>query len=190
MFYYPQKPIRIYPESEVMKKLDNDHKYVAEIKKNGWRGLVEKRGASLKMYSRRNTIIPWPKTEMRSYFSGLQNDFFIDGELIDHRTKGIKGTYYAFDLISLDNKLVVSKPLSERRRMLEDLLPQMGWLIIPEWIYENKMDYYFKSIDGDENEGIVIKALDAKYTISMTSCTDVASWLKVKKPEKHWEING
>ena len=123
MYYYPCKPNRLAPESGYFKSLDNDPRWIAEVKKNGWRCLAHREKESLVLYTRHHTLITDPLQEVRNYlFVTLAPDTIIDGELINNRTKDVKGLYYVFDVISASGKLLVDCSLSYRRAVLEKLI--------------------------------------------------------------------
>ena len=49
-----------------------------------------------------------------------------------------------------------------------------------------KVKLYYDSIQGEENEGIVLKHAASTYPASARRCLDYPFWLKVKRPEKHF----
>lgn len=185
-YYYPCKPNRLSLDSPFMNKLDNNIQWIAEIKKNGWRCLAHK-DKELTLMTRHNTLITEPLVELRAtLFEMMPDRTVIDGELINNRTKDVKGVYYVFDVLTLEGGLLFHLPLHKRREILEKILSPTPSLYLAEQFVLGKKELYSKAIaESDLNEGIVIKKLDSTYMASPTSCRQHPYWLKVKRPEKH-----
>lgn len=60
-----------------------------------------------------------------------------------------------------------------------------NFIELSQWVRIGKRNLYNKSIEGDLNEGIVMKKLDSVYPLSDRKCLDNPFWIKVKKIEKH-----
>jgi bifunctional non-homologous end joining protein LigD len=187
-YWFPCKPNRLSPTSELFKRLDNDRNWIAEVKKNGWRCLAYKEGGALTLWTRHHTTINAPLPDIRSLLVKILPDrCVIDGELIENRTKGIKGVYYVFDILAL-NGTFLNLPLRERRRLLEPILKvsEMGGPIELARQYQiGKVKLYHNSISGEENEGVVLKHVNSPYNASPARCLQNPYWLKVKRLEKH-----
>jgi ATP-dependent DNA ligase len=187
MYYYPCKPNRLAPESGYFNSLDNDPRWIAEVKKNGWRCLAYREKESLVLYTRHHTLITDPLQEVRNYlFVTLAPGTILDGELINNRTKDVKSLYYVFDVIASSGDLLVNCSLSHRRSVLEKLVrPYPGVVELAAQTITGKKRLYESSIQTSVNEGIVIKRLDSKYLASETRCLQNPYWLKVKRPDSH-----
>jgi ATP-dependent DNA ligase len=196
-YMFPCKPNRLWPTSELFKRLDNDIFWIGEVKKNGWRCLAYKEDGALTLWSRHHTTINDPLPELRQLLTEILPDgCVIDGELLQNRTKEIKGVYYVFDLLMLDGKSVVNLALWRRRQLLEAII-ERGLLKVSErgghvgpvelaHQYEiGKVKLYHDSISGEENEGIVLKSVDSIYNANERRCLQNPYWLKVKRLEKH-----
>ena len=200
-YWFPCKPNGLSPTSELFKRLDNDANWVAEVKKNGWRCLAYKEGGALTLWTRHHTTIhlpdlSWLLTDM------LPDGCVIDGELFQNRTKEIKGVYYIFDILAVDGASVVNLPFWQRRQLLEAALK--GWTTyfrmtptgpngtnvsasveLARQYQIGKVKLYHESIQGEENEGIVLKHVNSAYNASPARCLQNPFWLKVKRLEKH-----
>lgn len=131
-YVYPCKPNRIYPNSAFFNRLDNDPAWIAEVKKNGWRCLAAKDN-TLTLWTRHHTTIKDRLPELRAILDRLPPGTVLDGELLQNRTKQIKGVYYVFDIIQYEGKSVAVYPLYARRPILEachsNLLRQDGLIL-------------------------------------------------------------
>ncbi|MBI3398678.1 MAG: hypothetical protein HY026_05540 [Deltaproteobacteria bacterium] len=56
---------------------------------------------------------------------------------------------------------------------------------LSQWTQIGKKNLYCKSIEGDLNEGIVLKKLSSQYPVSDRKCLENPFWIKVKKVENH-----
>src|SRR3972149_7202175 len=119
-FYYPCKPNTLSPDSKLFTELDNDPEWIAELKKNGIRCLVEKENGKVILWNRFHRIIkPYP--EIIIPLRELPDGIMLDGELI--AKKGETPKLFLFDLIDTwiwNDGLI--KILSERRSCLEEIL--------------------------------------------------------------------
>jgi ATP-dependent DNA ligase len=190
-YYFPCKPNRLSPTSELFKRLDNDQNWIAEVKKNGWRCLAYKESGALTLWTRHHTTINAPFPDIRSLLTKILPDTcVIDGELIENRTKGVKGVYYVFDILAL-NGAFLNLPLRERRQLLEPILKiserggHVGPIELARQYQIGKVKLYHDSISGEANEGIVLKHVNSAYNASPARCLQNPFWLKVKRLEKH-----
>lgn len=188
-YYYPCMPNYLSPSSPFFKELDNNPKYVAEIKKNGWRCLVFRENRAYLM-TRHNTFVKEPMEELKDWIlRTVPKDTILDGELIHYRTKADKKRYYLFDIIMLKGKLLNKLPLSERRKILEDNIKDLpDFIELSQWVRIGKKNLYYQSINTDLNEGILLKKLDSVYPLSDRKCIENPFWIKVKKTEKHIKL--
>jgi ATP-dependent DNA ligase len=185
-YYFPCKPNRLSPTSELFNRLDNDAEWIAEVKKNGWRCLAYKEGGALTLWTRHHTTINDPLHELRTLLTEMLPDgCVIDGELLQNRTKAIKGVYYVFDLLMLDSAPTTGLSLWNRRELLETVVTPTGPVEIAHQYQIGKVKLYHDSITGEENEGIVLKNVNSTYNASESRCLQNPYWLKVKRVEKH-----
>ena len=191
-YYFPCKPNALSPDSPLLDELDRSAEWVAEVKKNGWRALPTKsEGGKFELWTRHDTLITEPAELAREALSGMMPDgTILDGEFIHYRTATVKGRMYLFDIIMLEGKLLTDLPFRERRRILESIVKETPMVELAKQVRVGKKSLYFQSVVGDENEGIVLKKLDARYFISTTKCLQNPYWLKVKKVENHIKVEG
>lgn len=190
MYLYPCKPNTLTPDSRLFDELDRDIGWIAEVKKNGWRSLPITDGdGKLTMWTRHKTLLSGPSEELKAALSGMMPaGTILDGEFINNRTKAVKGKLYLFDILMLEGKLLIDLSLRERRRILEGVVKETPDIVLARQVRVGKKQLYYQSIEGEENEGIVIKRLDSKYLASEKSCPQHPYWLKVKRVEKHIKV--
>lgn len=185
-YYYPPKPMRIYLNSEIMEEINNSSKWVAELKKNGWRCLVWKEDGKIYLYNRhgqRSTTMENASPELMMYLTmTIPDSTVIDGEFLDRRLqkKEFKGIYYAFDIMYHEGKSMMTFPFEYRRSILEKIIQPYEYLWIPQQIVSNKIGYYHDALKSPENEGIVIKKLYSPYGGGFDSSKTVSYWMKLK----------
>lgn len=190
-YFYPCMPNRLDHTSQFFNEIDRDAGWIAEVKKNGWRALPVKSEGEITIWTRHKTLITEPVLNIRSALKRIVPEgTILDGEFINNRTRNIKGRLYLFDIIMLEGKLLTNLPLKERRRILESLITETGDIELARQVRVGKRKLFFQSIEGDLNEGIVLKKLDSKYPVSDSRCLKNPFWMKVKKIGNHVKVGG
>jgi len=185
-YYFPCKPNRLSPGSDLFRRLDNDPNWIAEVKKNGWRCLAYKEGGTLTLWTRHHTTINDPLPDLRALLTEMLPDgCVLDGELLQNRTKQVKGVYYVFDLLMLEGAPTTGLPLWNRRQLLETVVTPTGPITLATQYQIGKVKLYHDSIEGEANEGIVLKHINSTYNASESRCLQNPHWLKVKRVENH-----
>ena len=185
-YYYPPKPMRIYTNSEVVDEINDSPRWVAELKKNGWRCLAWKEDGKVMLWNRhgqRSATMEHAAPDLMMYLAmTIPDNTVIDGEFLDRRLqeKQYKGIYYAFDVMYYEGKSLMTTPFEYRRSILEKIIQPYEFLWIPQQIVYNKVSYYYHALESPENEGIVIKKLNSPYGGGLDSCKTVAYWMKIK----------
>lgn len=104
-----------------------------------------------------------------------QREHIEDKERIEILSGLLPATYVAFDLLYIDKKPLLKRPLIERRRLLEGLFPLSENSIISETYTEGLR--LFKEAIKAGFEGIMAKEKDSPYLPGVRS----RYWLKIKK---------
>ncbi|MGH8958090.1 MAG: non-homologous end-joining DNA ligase [Acidimicrobiia bacterium] len=109
-------------------------------------------------------------------FQKLQGRMHLrDPASIEKATKSNPVTYMVFDLLFLDGRNLVDKPLSERRQLLEEIIvPSDRVQISPAIVGEGTA--LFGAAQAQNLEGIVAKQLSSIYQPAARS----RAWLKIK----------
>src|SRR5215216_4881396 len=119
--------------ARLVAELPSGANWLYELKLDGYRALVMKKGSGTTLFSRRGNILNGPFPTIASAFSFLPNDTIVDGELVVLDDQGKPSFsalqhsrftpdtlyFYAFDLLALQGKDLRKLPLAERRILLE-----------------------------------------------------------------------
>ena len=189
-YLYPCKPNPLSINSPYLDVVDRDKKWVAEVKKNGWRCIIEKDGGILTLWTgHTKNVISQPFTTIRETFECLPDGTMLDGELIfTNRIKDIPNAFYLFDVLYWNGQDQTLLPFSKRRVLLEliykDYLCNCADIELAKQVQVGKKELYEQSIGNALNEGIVLKHLDSDYKTNTRSGQQNPKWLKVKKLAK------
>ncbi len=107
---------------------------------------------------------------------GLPGDFYrIAPELWSRQARGI--AFAAFDVLELDGQAVICQPYSERRRLLEALVPSgPAWTVVPS--FTDDLAAVFVECVRAGLEGVVAKRCGSRYHPGKRS----SEWMKAKAP--------
>lgn len=109
--------------------------------------------------------------------SAIQKRMFVDSYL---RARLLARTspsqYIVFDILTRDDKLLISYPLRERKKILDEILRQ-NKSIVPTRYIEKSGEMYFEAAQRNGFEGVVAKRLDSPYLPGVRS----AQWVKFRK---------
>lgn len=84
-------------------------------------------------------------------------------------------TYVVFDILHLDNKDLIDKPLIDRKKILERIVKESPRLLLSTYVIGNGKKF-FQQVKKRKLEGVVAKRLDSVYEIGKRS----KNWLKIK----------
>ena len=173
-----------------------------EDKYDGIRGQLHKEGARVVLYSRDLNDVTAAFPEVVAAAGNVPHDVLLDGELLafkdgvvrpffelQHRLgrkvvsaqllAEVPVVFVAFDLLSLDGRTLLTEPLRERRRLLEELsLPSpfmLAYLI--RALDAVELDRIFDGARARNNEGLMVKDPESRYTPGRRGL----GWLKLKK---------
>jgi bifunctional non-homologous end joining protein LigD len=112
----------------------------------------------------------------RPSFALLQQRMHLtDARSIARVMKAIPALYVIFDLLYLDKRSLVERPMSERRALLKELtLAGASWQVSPARVGEGAS--MLKTAQDNQLEGIVAKELDSPYEPGRRS----TAWRKIK----------
>jgi ATP-dependent DNA ligase len=187
-------PRRIYIDSELFIQLDLSPEWVAEPKLNGWRCLIIRDEHGLFLWSRKHSLwgtVKYPYPNLRIDLNGvIPMNCMFDGELLDRRANDfgerIRETLVLFDCLVFEGKDVCDLPYSERRKLIETIQPS-NHIRLAEQYDTGRAELYRKLVALGE-EGIVFKKRTARYEYGYSLSPESPLWIKVKRPEKHFEV--
>ena len=112
-----------------------------------------------------------------SLSKAMQRNHATDPKRIDILSQRLPATLMVFDLIFVRGKSVAEKPLTDRRKALEELIGDLGspHVLVPDFVIEQGRAYFESAVEFGL-EGIMAKRLDSSYLIGKRT----RDWLKIK----------
>src|SRR5947209_12238170 len=112
-----------------------------------------------------------------SEFGRLQARFGVDDpKRVDILGKTTPVTYVAFDLLHLDGRDIIARPLVERKKRLKSIVKEGPYLLYGDHI-QAEGTRFFKEVTGGGFEGVIAKESHSLYVPGLR--TDY--WVKVKR---------
>lgn len=188
---------------EIIKRMG---RCAVEAKYDGFRLQVHKKGKDIEIYSRnleRMTEM-FPDLKQAIWENIKQDEVIIEGEAITYneetgefypfqvtiQRKRKYGVYeyakefplklFVFDLLYIESEDYTQKPFIERRKKLEDILPENSVLLKSEMFITDsakEIEKFFEDVVARGSEGIMAKRLDAPYTAGSRNF----NWIKLKR---------
>ena len=159
--------------------------WIYEVKFDGYRILSYKNQEKISLKSRKVDFTKEFPSLVKE-LARMPHDLVLDGEMValneqglpDFQTlqnykKGADLKYYVFDILYLDGYDLTRLELTERRKVLQELLPQSGLLTFSR-SFDDGVRLY-QAARGKGLEGIMAKRRDSLYTPGKRS----ANWLKI-----------
>jgi bifunctional non-homologous end joining protein LigD len=173
------RPVETPPEGE----------WQYEIKLDGYRALIVKRGDSVDVFSRRKNRMNSKYPGIASAFDGLAADTILDGEIVALDQDGRPNFtdlqnwrpkkpiyFYAFDVLAFKGRDVTGLPLSERRRVLEDAVAPLADPVRLSPIFDFPVEDIVRTAREQRLEGIIAKRKNSRYEAGQRS----GAWVKYK----------
>lgn len=176
--------------------------WVNEEKYDGYRALAYKRGARVRIYSRNAIDRTADFAEIAAALAKLDGDFVLDGEIVAFDEEGVSRfqrlqrrelgekvalVYAIFDCLEAGGESLLPRPLSERRRRLEKIVPTRSRVLRRSRRLAADGLAAFREARERGWEGIVSKSEASVYEPGSRS----RNWLKVKvRKESEFVIGG
>ncbi|MDH3691672.1 MAG: DNA ligase D [Gammaproteobacteria bacterium] len=174
--------------------------WLFEIKYDGYRLIVDRENAMVKLYSRNGHDLSATFPEIVDVVKALPfNHVILDGEAVVHDEHGIPSfsrlqkrgrltrkfdiqratvefpaTLYAFDLLAFEDFDLRPLPLKTRKAILKDVLPTVGPVRYSDHI-EEQGEAMYAQVHQLGLEGMVAKKVDSPYISGRSS-----QWLKIR----------
>ncbi len=192
--FYPMEP-KTYPRPF------DDKNYGFQIKWDGTRILAHIKHGKCELFNRKKNARSKQYPEICDALSGMfsKNEIILDGEIInlkdgkpnfqqlmrrdrasdkmtiEYLMRLIPVTYIVFDIILLDDRILVDHPFQGRDHLLKSTINPCDPVVVTDTFIEKGTSLYSLIIEKGL-EGMVAKKLDSLYEIGKKS----GSWLKVK----------
>lgn len=170
----------------------DDDSYITELKLDGIRLILSKFDNKVRLYTRHNNEVSAKFPELLTI--GVPDGTVLDGEIIVSdecgkpdfeammsrflsQRKLEKGTlsYVVFDVIQYKGKSVTRLPLMDRKRLLDEIIPQDSSLVAKVKYIEGHGSVFFDLVRQQGWEDIVLKRKESRYEVGKRS----QAWLKV-----------
>ncbi|HSP06405.1 MAG TPA: ATP-dependent DNA ligase [Acidobacteriota bacterium] len=202
---HPLKPMLASPEEDTSKILEYmDGRAFAEDKYDGIRAHIHKDGAEIRIFSRDLDDITGSFPDVLRSLTAVPGSFLLDGEIVPFRDgriltfgelqvrlgrkelaeeilNAVPCRYFAFDVLYANGDLLFSRPLRERKAVLESLYRSSpnafstSELRVVETA--EQIEAAFQASRDRNNEGLVIKHPESEYTPGKRG----KAWLKLKR---------
>jgi DNA ligase D-like protein (predicted ligase) len=177
--------------------------WIFEEKYDGNRTIAYRRGARARLLSRTGKDVTAQFVEIATAIERLTSESFVlDGEvvafdqndvsrfqLLQRRAMGepVRPVFAVFDCLRADGKSLVTRPLRERRRALERIVPERADLLMRARRLSGSGTHAYQFACRKGWEGIVAKDEDAPYEPGKRS----GAWLKIKcRKQSEFVIGG
>jgi bifunctional non-homologous end joining protein LigD len=157
-------------------KLPEGPKWTYEIKLDGYRLEIVRRGRQTTLYSRRRNVFNKKFPYIAAAMNDVPDDTVIDGEVVaigadgrpdfnllqNFRSAESRIHYYAFDILVLKGQRLTELPLSERRKILSSVI-EPGEHVALSQVSDRSAAEMLKFIKSHGLEGAVAKRADSTY---------------------------
>jgi DNA ligase D-like protein (predicted ligase) len=146
-----------------------------EIKLDGYRLEAVKSQGKITVYSRRHNVLNEKFGYIADALKQLSDETLLDGEIVavddegrsnfnllqNFRSAQLQIHYYAFDVLMHKGKLLIDRPLAQRREILAKILPRNDHVSLSA--VGTSSSQMIKFVIDNSLEGIVAKRADSVY---------------------------
>jgi bifunctional non-homologous end joining protein LigD len=171
-------------------KAFSDANWIYEIKWDGYRAIAELDHGKVKLYSRNGNSFVYSYPVVFNELKSMPINAVLDGEIVvmdeegnpsfqklQHyeENKHLPLLYYVFDVLEMNGKQLYDQPLIERKKLLQELLPESDVVKYSDHVEETGEEF-FEVIQEKNLEGIMAKKADSHYYPGKRT----TEWLKIK----------
>ena len=164
--------------------------WIYEIKWDGYRAIAEVSPKEIKLYSRNGNDFAQNYPIVATALKSIKHDAVLDGEIVVLNENGFPDfqkiqhyaenthfpiCYYVFDLLSMDGNDLTHLPLTDRKELLQKMLPKNDVIKYSDHVIEKGIAFFNAAVKNNL-EGIMAKKADSEYYAGKRT-TD---WLKIK----------
>ena len=160
-----------------------------EIKLDGYRLEAVKNNGRVTLYSRRKNVLNAKFGSIAQGLADLPDGTILDGELVALDAKGVSNFnllqnfksarqqihYYAFDVLAHQGVSLIENPLTERRKILEAVLPRRPG-ITQSAVETGAATQILKFVKAHGLEGVIAKRAEGAYEPGKRS----GAWTKTR----------
>jgi len=177
--------------------------WIYEEKYDGFRAIAYRRGKDVRLYSRNLKDVSGDFLKIVQALTRLPGgDFALDGELVAFDGAGvsrfqllqqheidsrIQPVFAVFDCLEINGEQIMAKPLAERRKATEIIIPANSPLLLRSRRLASNGLVAYKTAKAKGWEGIIAKDESSSYEPGKRT----RSWLKIKcRKESEFVIGG
>lgn len=201
--FTPVRPMLAEPAQSLEEALrEHGGSTLLEFKLDGARIQIHKQSLQVRIFSRRLTEVTESLPEIVDIAKGFEGDLVVDGEVVAVDASGkvlpfqavmrryrriigveealsrIPTKIFLFDIIYLNGESLLKRPLTERRQILESLIPEKYLIPQAEISSLQEAERFFSRALEVGCEGVMAKRPSSTYSPGRRG----KHWLKVKKP--------
>ncbi|NML56265.1 DNA ligase D [Chryseobacterium cheonjiense] len=195
-FYHNVEPMLA---TLVDQPFDSDD-WLYEIKWDGYRAVAFMNGKTVELKSRNDKSFSEKFYTIQKELEKLNLNAILDGEIVVLKEKGSADfgalqnwrseadgdlVYYVFDILWYDGKDLKDLPLTERKMILENILPQNESILISQDFHTSGLEF-MEAAKKMGLEGIMAKKKDSLYHIKDRT----RDWLKIKANKRQEVVIG
>lgn len=178
----------------------DDKDWLYEVKWDGYRAMAFLNRGKVDLRSRNNKTFNEKFYPVTRALQELELSAVLDGEIIVSDDQGVANfsnlqnwrseddgelSFYVFDLLWLEGYSLLQLPLTERRRLLLQVLPSHPLIRISQSFPSTGLEL-FEAAKKLQLEGIIAKKADSDYKPGIRS----REWLKIKTGKRHEVVIG
>lgn len=194
LYYYPNLPHLLPPDSDEIDKCSKDKTWIAELKMNGTNCLILKEVNKYHFFDRHGKILKYlPVKEVIDELDSLKipNGSILNAELLHNKTKITKNTLFFHCILQWNKRLLNNITFKEQRMLLETVFNKCEYnhLLLAKHHKGDFKKIFKKAINNDKEniiEGLVLKNLLGKINVNTNSSKEVWWMIKIRKPNKNY----
>ncbi len=189
----PRKKLTDFIKPMLAKETDkafDDNEWLFEIKWDGYRAISEIKNGEVNLYSRNGLVFNNNYPVVVNALKKIKYDAILDGEILILNEDGKSDfqklqhyedntqyliCYYVFDLLSLDGKDTTELTLTNRKKLLKQLIKQHTVVKYSDHVL-CKGTAFFNAAGKQGLEGVMAKKADSQYHKGVRT----SDWLKIK----------
>jgi len=174
--------------------------WLYEVKWDGYRAIALIKKGNPELSSRNSKSFNDKFYPIYEELKTWKKEAIIDGEIVSVNEKGMADfsslqnwrseadgalIYYVFDILWYDGKDTTELPLTERKELLKNILPESSNIKLSESFETSGLEF-FKLAEDMSLEGIMAKKSNSLYTPGIRS----KEWLKIKTEQRQEVVIG
>ncbi len=174
--------------------------WIYEIKWDGYRAVALMNKGKVNLLSRNDKSFNEKFYPVHRALQDWKINAVVDGEVVVLTSKGLAHfgslqnwrseadgelVYYVFDIMWLDGRDLAQLPLTQRRKILQSIIPGEGIIRLSE-NFETSATGFLQEVAKLDMEGIMAKKADSTYTPGLRT----REWLKIKAQKRHEVVIG